>query len=190
MRVLIVAEGVHEREGALPTLVKRINAKLVCECDNANTSRLRSLHRKGGGFEKRALRWLIRAEKKGYDAVVFLIDRDRNPDRVKQIDKAQEDKSQSELPRALGVAIESFDAWMLADETALSQALRMTVSKQKDPETLRNPKAICENLRDEADTQQALRAMYDAVAAYVNLEVLKKRCPRGFEPFAKRVEAL
>ncbi len=32
--------------------------------------------------------------------------------------------------------------------------------------------------------------MYDAVAGYVKLDTLKKRCPKGFEPFAKRVEAL
>jgi hypothetical protein len=74
-------------------------------------------HGKGQGYFKKALRWILEAERRGYDALVLVIDQDNTPERVQEINKAQNDQRVT-LRRALGVAIRTFDAWMLADEQA------------------------------------------------------------------------
>ena len=50
------------------------------------------------------------------------------------------------LPRALGLAIKSFDAWVLADEVAMSTIVGHTVDRQRDMESLRDPKLICKGI--------------------------------------------
>lgn len=191
MKVLVVAEGAHEREGALPALVRRLNPAIVdAECEPANTTSVRAYRGTGDGFYKRALRWLIEAEKRGYDALVFVIDRDRRRERIREMNMAQHSLTQSQLPRALGVAIESFDAWILADQKALGIVLGCNVPQQKSPERMRDPKARCETLRDRSGKDLALRDMYREVLANAEVEVLEKRCPDGLAPFAERVERL
>jgi len=191
MRVLIVAEGTHEREGALPELVRRLNPMVrELQCEDANWEGLPAFHGTGGGFYKRALRWLLYAKRNGFDALVLVIDQDGEPIRMRQINQAQDCVGVSDIPRALGVAIRSFDAWMLADHEALSRVLEIAVQTQRKPEGIKRPKDVCESLRDDSLKDLPLREMYEAVARLVDLDMLRKRCPLGFEPFAERVEAL
>ena len=91
MRTLIVAEGKHEREGALLTLVSRLaTTELQCESDRVSRKDIHAHHGKGPGYKKKAIRWLREAEKQGYEAVVFLIDEDGHAGRIQQIDEAQD----------------------------------------------------------------------------------------------------
>jgi len=207
MRVLIVAEGVHEipssherpsgdaeePQGALGVLVQRLigegHTYQYQSIKNAKPSRRLRGTVGGRGMTKRAVQWMLIAESQELDAIVLLVDEDGQPDRVDQIDKAQESNLTS-LPRALGVAIRSFDAWMLADEQALSDVLDQPVQTQPDPESNKRPKDTCQALRDGSPNDPSLRDMYEGVAGTANLGVLRQRCPRGFAPFAERVEAL
>jgi len=129
------------------------------------------------------------AENHGYQAIVFLVDEDGYKDRHGAIEAAQGD-ARLRIRRAMGLAIRSFDAWMLADETALREALGRTVLRQKDPETLEHPKSICQALLDAAGSELGLSAMYALVAIACRHNVLERRCPRGFRPFADRVRSL
>lgn len=207
MRVLVVGEGAHEipsaydrpaeadaePRGALGVLVRRLlgdghtyHYRSVKEAKPAR--RLRGAVG-GRGMKKRALHWLLQAETHQFDAVVLVVDEDGDSTRVSKIDDAQQ-SAVSATPRALGVAIRSFDAWMLADEQALSTALGHPVQMQRDPETIKDPKAQCKALHEESPTDDALREVYEVVAAETDLTTLRERCPRGFGPFADRVEAL
>lgn len=190
MRVLVVSEGKHERSGALENLLKRLGGQhATFELDRVSNKEIHAFHGQGKGYFKRALRWLLEAEKRGVDALVLLIDEDGQQERVRQINDAQ-DSTQFPLSRALGVAIRSFDAWMLADERALTRVLGYEITKQPDPETIRDPKQQCADLRTGGSSGISQSEMYAEISSCLDLDVLCTRCRRGFGPFAGRVRRL
>lgn len=191
MRVLVISEGKHELTGALETIVRRL-AEIAGQLDQLKVSdrALRVHHAKGPGYFKKAVRCMLYATERGYDAVVLLIDQDDQPDRKRQLSDAQDDMRLSAIPRAMGVAVITFDAWMLADEQALTQVLSHPVQRQPHPERTRDAKGTCAALRDEAASDLGLTDLYAALAAEVNLGVLENRCPLGFQPFAYRVRRM
>ena len=189
MRVLVVAEGRHERGGALENLLKRFGQDAASfDFDRVSSREIHTFHGKGGGYFKRAVRWLLEAKKRGFDALVFLIDEDGQRERVAQIDDAQ-NSALSQLSRAMGVAIRTFDAWMLADEGALTGVLGYQVGRQRDPENIRDPKAVCASLLAESPASMTQTEMYARIANEVDMAILSARCPSGFAPFAARVES-
>ncbi len=191
MKLLLVAEGKHEFGGALETFVRRLSG-VQCEFDVVKVSdpKLRAHPGKGGRYFKKAIRCLIVAAERGCDGMVLLIDQDDQPDRRKQLSEAQGHTSLIALPRAMGVAVVTFDAWMLADEQALTTVLSTPVQRQSDPETIKNPKDVCEALRDEAGSSLDLTDLYSSVAGQIDLEALSRRCPDGFAPFAQKIKEM
>ena len=201
MKVLIVSEGEHELgddslDGALLTLSSRLlnfNENVSFEREKVSSPKVRQHAQpgRGGRYKKRALGWIRLAEREGYDAIILVIDQDGDEEREQQFDQAQEyEDRRLSLPRALGVAIKTFDAWMLADEQALSEVLETHIDLQPNPESEDDPKGKCESLRDQAHSQLSLRAMYAEIAERTDMEKLEARCPNGFAPFAQRVRAL
>lgn len=192
MRVLLVSEGKHEESGALEALARRAAARITsCSWDRVNNRRIETQPGKGGAFFKRALRWILEARKSGFDALVLVIDEDGDRERIRQFAQAQQEfETTYHFPRALGIAIRSFDARILADEKALSDALRCAVQCQPLPEENRDPKADCVALRDASGTEIPLRDLYSEVAKRIDLERLAERCPKGFGVFAARLKSL
>ncbi len=197
MKVLVVSEGMHELgddqlEGALVILSARLmHGSVTFDREKVSSTRVR-VHTqpgKGGGYAKRALGWIRFAQREGYNAIILVIDQDGDRERERQFDRAQDD-SRLLLPRALGVAIKTFDAWMLADEQALSSVLETSIDLPPAPESEGDPKRKCENLRNDAHSRLSLREMYAAIAKVTDVEKLTSRCPNGFAPFAMRVRSL
>ena len=187
MRVLVVAEGKHELSGALENLLKRLGGdNAVFEFDRVSNKNIHAFHGKGKRYFKRAFRWLKEAEKKGADALILLIDEDGKRERIEQIQETQ-DSLLSQLPRAMGVAIRMFDAWMLADEKALTEVLGNNVNRQTNPETIGNPKQVCAKLLADSQIQISQSEMYASVSSKINIEILCDRCQSGFKPFATYV---
>jgi hypothetical protein len=187
MRVLVIAEGKHELEGALRNLLEKLGGQgSAFDYDRVSNNKIHAVHGTGSGYFKRALRWLLEAEKKGVDALILLIDEDGMPERINQIELAQ-DSSKSWLPRAMGVAIRTFDAWMLADEQALTTVLGDRINRQSDPETIRNPKRVCAELLARSQEGMSQSQMYERVSFEINIDILIDRCQSGFRPFATRV---
>ncbi len=93
----------------------------------------------------------------------------------------------SQLPRAMGVAIRTFDAWMLADEKVLTEVLGCAIVRQPDPEAIRDPKQVCASLLARGQNRMAQSEMYARIAYQIDLALLSLRCQSGFEPFAARV---
>lgn len=191
MKLLIVSEGKHELTGALETLVRRLTG-IADGFDVLKVSdpALRVHHAKGPGYFKKAVRCLLYAFQNGYDALVLLIGQDDQPDRRRQLSDAQDELRLTALPRAMGVAVITFDAWMLADEQALSAVLTQPVPRQPDPERVRDAKSACTAIRDAARSELSLTALYTALAEVINLAALESRCPLGFEPFASRLRGM
>lgn len=195
MRILLVAEGKHEhgvpeRTGSLETLVRRLARRDAdYEHDRLARSDIHAHHGKGKGYHKKALRWILEAAKRGFDAIVLVVDQDDVPARRHEIDDAQ-NSEMSPIKRALGVAIRSFDAWILADERALSEVLGMPVNRQGSIEQLRDPKGICERLLAASECRVTQTKMYELVTKGADLHTLSERCRRGFGPFAQRVKTL
>jgi hypothetical protein len=94
------------------------------------------------------------------------------------------------LPRAIGIAVRTFDAWFLADHAALSQVLGTDIQMQSDPERLKDPKSACQGFTSRTSYEWRLRDVYSMTAAIADLELMKQRCPIGFAVFAGRVKAL
>jgi len=195
VRLLIVSEGKHElgtpeRAGALETLVRRLIGH-PCACDVLKVSdpALRGrFHGTGPGYFKKALRCVLHGAENGYDGVVLVIDQDDQPERRRQLADAQDHVTLAALP--MGVAVVTFDAWMLADERALSNVLGHPVQRQPDPETIRDAKAACAALRDLARSDLSISGLYAELAEVIDLIALTDRCAVGFAPFAARVRQM
>jgi len=190
MRVLVVSEGKHERSGALENILNRLGGNEIdFDADRVSSNKIHAFHGQGPGYFKRAISWILHAQKNGYDALILLVDEDGQKDRVKQIRDAQDNMTLSRLSRALGVAIRTFDAWMLADEKALTDVLGYQVNAQPNPETIKNPKMLCKELLERTRESLSQRDMYARLTEGIDLDLLEKRCPAGFGPFASRVRA-
>lgn len=191
MKVLLVSEGKHE-EGALATLVQRVAPKITsCTWDDVKRNDIHTHRGKGQGFFKRAVRWILEARKREFDVLVLVIDEDGRRERAAELEKAQhENIVTAGLPRALGIAIRTFDAWMLADEQALSIVLAVRVDRQPSPEETAKPKAVCAALLEQSRCGMRQRDMYAEIAKHVDVEQLQRRCPQGFGPFADRLRSL
>ncbi|MDB5293218.1 MAG: hypothetical protein JWL69_4459 [Phycisphaerales bacterium] len=191
MKVLLVSEGKHELAGALETLARRLVPRpFDCDLKNIRDPLLHTHPGKGPGYFKKALRCVRYAHEQGYDAIVLVIDQDDDVDRRRHLTDAQNHTEVTTLARALGVAVRTFDAWMLADEQALSKVLGKTIHRLPDPETTRDAKQVCINLRGAPGGTAGLAEMYGEIAVHVNLTVLEQRCPTGFGTFADRVRTL
>jgi hypothetical protein len=195
--VLIVAEGEHELAGgtadaALPILVKRLLGDGV---DLRPTSkRIRELSGyvhpgRGNPLARKFIGIMRLAERQGFDAVVVLIDQDDDVTRHQSAAIAQETQY-TLLPRAIGIAVHTFDAWFLSDHKALSDVLCTTIPLQPTPERLTDPKSVCQSLTTVATNDCRLRDLYSMIAAVADLNIMKQKCPKGFGVFAERVANL
>jgi hypothetical protein len=148
-------------------------------------------HGKGSGTFKRAIRWILQARTDGFDALILVIDEDGDAERSLEMSKAQgESQLTLGVPRALGVAVRAFDAWMLADQTALSSSLGYQVQMQRLPEENRDPKTTCSQLLESAPVHLRQREMYAEIARQADLTLLSQRCPTGFGVFFTRLQSL
>ena len=197
MKLLVVSEGDHELgkhdvRGALLILSERLldrDLEIISEKVSSTLVARHMLKGKGGGYTKRVIAWMAYARRAGFDALILVVDQDGDQERERQLNDAQSD-DRIAFPRAIGVAIKRFDAWMLADEKALTRVLGVTVNRQPNPETLGDPKQTCADLRDDHGADISQTEMYSHVAKIADLATLKNRCPKGFGVFASRVRQL
>jgi len=89
MRILVVCEGKHEWSGALKNLLVKLGGdEGGLEFDRVSNNEIHAVHGKGKGYFKRALRWLIEAEKRGVDGLILVIDEDGKRERIGEIQEA------------------------------------------------------------------------------------------------------
>ncbi len=148
MKALLVSEGRHElstsdaETSALQELMRRLAPRIESYDRRKVSDRRVRIHTTKGKFPnygRRLEAWLRYAQLQGYDALIVVVDRDGDADRSAGVAYAQESTSFT-IHRAIGLAVESFDAWMLADEQAISRVFATTVQRQPDPESITAPK--------------------------------------------------
>ncbi len=180
-----------KRRGAIPVLVLRALREAAPPAAveiEAITARPRRMH--GRGFSAKVRVAMADAEARGLDGVVFVIDQDGCPERAQEL---REGRSKGEreglaVPTAVGVAVEMLEAWLLADEAALSRVLGVVrPGSLPQPESLSDPKSKLKELDEHDRFDGDAVARGEAIAETADLEVLCKRCPKGFEPFRGEV---
>ncbi len=190
LTVAIVGEGSRdygrgeEAKGALMILVERILNHPPGVCFEGRP--LPRLHGRGG-LRKKARLAIVAACMRGDAGLAIVVDNDRQPPgrRLQDIRKGV-DESEAHVPYALGVAIESFEAWMLADERALFAVLHpgKTAERQPDPEEIGKPKQAINEIAGRRVTGSDLAQ----IAERADLDLIAKRCRRGFARFRKEVK--
>ncbi|MDZ4780541.1 MAG: DUF4276 family protein [Planctomycetia bacterium] len=141
------------------------------------------------GFTRRFLGWLSFAEENNFELLIALIDEDDERQRHNEVELAQASDVFS-VRRAFGVAVQAFDAWMLADEKAISKVLGTVIPKIGSPERHRNPKARFLEVREQSEVRESARELYRQIAKELDVDSLALACPKGFKPFADRLRRL
>ncbi len=220
-RVLVIGEGPHElghrpadcasrdwplsahRLPALPLLVHRVlgepeGVAFFAKEIGVPRRHVQSNLRRGtptqlGGHGKQ-LFWALRDAGGKYQAVAYVMDRDRQADRAVIDDlRAARDKfaAEQDLPCAVGAAVETFDAWMIADPEAIESAGGDKSRWHPAPEGLDGTEASGNHPKCYAAAifggASGLAERYARAAAAMRVDRLEQSCPQGFAPFAREV---
>jgi len=207
--VLLVGEGSHElgpyRDEFAPSdhlpplaqLVRRLlrdpaKPRFFCRLgkDVPNVHRGKMASRDG----KKVYSAIRYARRRGWGAAVVVVDRDgpRNAGRLAGLHEGAREASAS-FPCAVGLAIETFDAWMIVDRNAIKKAGGDQTKAHDNPESLTGKKGTGKHPKDVADAifgttrGSGLGPKYATVAEHLDLALLETACPKGFRPFADEV---
>lgn len=207
LRILVLGDGPNELDrewgeltasGRLPPLPQLIHRLLGEPGGLRYEARLfrRVEHARGKGHapEKKTKAAIFMAKQMGYHALAIVRDKDRQDLAVKLTPiaklRGQMAGDLSNPPCAVGCAIETFDAWMIADGKAIGKAGGDAGRSHPAPENLKGEENTGKHPKDRAREVFApgsLTAAYAVVAQHVDLDLLEKLCPQGFAPFAEEV---
>ena len=204
-KILVVGEGNNEigpfdewgqeRAGPgkspLANLVDRIlgdGDRTYC-CKSFKDATFRAHGAKTRGLMKRAEKVIFHARRNGFDGCVILIDKDRNTtnDTLRPLEQASENLADR---CAVGVAVETFDAWMICDPNAVKAMGGDKSHCHPQPERLQGTEASGNHPKSHAKRcfpGMGLTDAYCLVATKIDLDHLKKQCPQGFGAFEKEV---
>ncbi|HDY65411.1 MAG TPA: hypothetical protein ENH84_04155 [Phycisphaerae bacterium] len=204
LRILIFGDGENELgkieteyapSDDLPALPRLIHRILGEPAQTTYTSKkfkkIKAAHGKGGKWAKKTKRAIEDARKGGYQGTVILIDRDRRStaERLVPLIDARNEVSAC---CAVGNAVETFDAWMIADGKAVREAGGNASLSHPDPEKLNKDEGTGDHPKDRAfrifEGCSSLTPVYAVVALYADIDFLKEKCSKGFAPFAKDIE--
>jgi hypothetical protein len=132
------------------------------------------------------------------NGAVFVIDSEGDLKSKREVLCKGRDDARTSLPMAVGVAHPCIESWLLADPDAIRTGLGLNKipEKHSNPEELpapqknrsHNPKTV---LRESAGIvhQELSAELKDQIAAAMNdMDIVRKKCPLGFAPFADEVE--
>lgn len=151
---------------------------------------------KGHKYARKVKQALREAWEEKFDAVVIVVDRDREPnaERIVPLRQGRDEMAKEPFPRcAVGAAVEAFDAWMIVDGNAVKTCQGDPIKTHLNPESLRgkegkgpgqHPKEVAASI---FGGTSGLADKYAAVAKSVDLDLLERCCPQGFAPFADEV---
>lgn len=149
---------------------------------------------KGDTAAKKVIAAVTIARLKEFHAVVVLVDRDRAKPAEKLGPLVAGQKRAGETggpPCAVGAAVETFDAWMIADADAVDRADGDHEHCARHPEKLAGKEYTGQHPKDVAEqilgSREGLGAKYAIIAAHVDMVQLCRTCPEGFAPFHREV---
>jgi hypothetical protein len=183
--------------GVVPIFVHTLCGKP----ERMRVKRKRTAHLQGKSFPRKVWFAKRQASYNRSAAVVFVVDSEGDS---KEFKKKMEDLQGGRdaglpgFPMAVGVAHPCIESWLLADAQAIRRALSLptTPAVPEEPETLTAP---CRDSRRNPKTELAAAAGStprdlsskdkDRIALALNdINLIRKRCPLSFAPFADEVE--
>ena len=136
----------------------------------------------------------------GCHGAVVLVDADGEAvERRKRLEKILGELEQKKVPiiysTAVGLAIEKFEAWLLADEPRLCEVLGIPNPAEPlpPPETLphrgqKDPKRILRSRIEQAgESHASFTELARRIVERMDLDVVAERCPEGFGAFRDEV---
>ena len=116
---------------------------------------------------------------------IVLVDGDGDPSRRATAERAV---SGAIVPAVIGVALQEFEAWLIADDAAVSRAISAAFGTQKCPEEMK-PRVAKQLLADAIGrTGAEPRLVRRTIARTSRLEVIADRCP-AFQRFREDLQA-
>lgn len=123
------------------------------------------------GHARKLLAWPPRS--RAPEFAVFLVDGDGDPSRRAAAENAV---AGSLVPAVIGVAVQEFEAWLIADDAAVSQASGLHFPTQRGPEDMK-PREAKELLADLIGrTRREPRLVRRTIARTSDLRVIAERC--------------
>lgn len=209
----------QENEGALHTFIRRELDQLGYGCEFIQLHpEMKStgawIHTGHNILETEYIKRRVSAWKAAdnVDVVVICVDADnKQAERQERLQKAIEmaqkfhiDGRERKIPETAvgGLAIPNIEAWLIADETAVTHLLAVSLpadlpddleSLSGDKHHAQNPKNILKQLMPRAkykpqNPNEKISEVCWQLALLVDLVKLKKRCPQGYGTLAKRLE--
>ena len=203
---LVLSEGARDigdgaSEGAVRVLARRVLSmhmgRELAEWEVPGAPLPRPHHSELGPLKR--MRLVLSTMKLfGAKAVAVVVDNDHTTGRLEAWQKARAtlEVAEGAKPVAFGVAVETVEAWLLADESAINDSLapepRMApISAPEDlwgkPRTEGHPKSLFTGQIGRAT--HTLEAPYDAVASRLRLAHVEARCP-SFKAFVDELRAV
>lgn len=121
---------------------------------------------------RRLLAWPPRS--RSPELAVFLVDGDGDPSRRAAVEHAT---AGALVPIVIGIANHEFEAWLIADDVAVSRAIGAPFPTQRNPEEMRPREA--KNVLADAIGRAASepRVVRRTIARTCDLDVVSTRCP-------------
>jgi hypothetical protein len=110
------------------------------------------------------------------DLALVLVDADGKEERQAELDSALQDLT---VEAVAAVAIQEFEAWLIADPEAVKSVIRKPLSPPKPPERLgrRQAKELLQQWSDEHASKQDPADIRRRLARETNLDTLARVCP-------------
>lgn len=213
--MLLVSEGPTDvgdperrRFGALRVLVRRVLEEHwkrdvdEWEIETGYLPRVHALSAGVSGFERKVELAIIEAEIRDCSTVVIVVDQDgaKNKARIQLLEagraRALSNGHALAHSATVGVAVQTLETWLLADELALNQVLAPSpqagaVAKLEELHgakgTSDHPKTVLRQIIGSASNE--IDSPYDSISSAIRLAILEQRCPRGFAALAKELRA-
>ena len=186
-------------KGVVPILLHRL-------CDKPKTMRvkrygipfLQNIKVSGRGYKQKGEAARKQARRNGSHAVVFVVDSEGDLKARSKTMKEGRDAGPSHPPMAIGVAHPCIESWLLTDSTAIRRALDMPSTPEipDEPEKLpapsqnreNNPKTVLRDISGQPKKELPTKDKDRIATAMNDMDLVRKRCPLGFAPFADEVQ--
>lgn len=180
MKIGICVEGQNDIE-AIKTLLSKINSTYDSLSEVNYEPRY---HRGYPDLIGHLHQTLFEFNQLNIELIVVLIDNDREKKnkRLKRlIEKCRKSKCNYDFI-APGVAVEALEAWLLADESALSKVAKKTIPCQPSPENIQKPDEVLKQITQSSSIGIPYHEVLRGIASELDLNIVLRRC-KSFKNF-------